>query len=181
VLELIDQGWSVQKIGEHFSRRGTVVAKILHRAQLRKARAERKEREVEFRAACRRREGSVEELALRFKVSRWTGYRIAHALFGAAKFRGGPSAPQHLPMTTAAAPPEQPLAEPDSYVAALVGYFNRFHDGKLTPPERDGEILVKFLRFLPPDVPDFVRDDMAFNLVRGLDCLRKQSAGAWLH
>ena len=65
--------------------------------------------------------------------------------------------------------------------AALVGYFNRFHNGVLTLPERDAEIIAKFLNF-PQGAPDiYGASSLAYDLARGLDVLRRQAANVWIH
>ena len=77
--------------------------------------------------------------------------------------------------------PTQPLAASDSSVVALTEFFNRFNGGRVTPPELDSEILLTFLRLVPEGTPALGLDFMAFDLVRTLDCVRKQSADAWVH
>ena len=168
-------------IGKRFARRPTVIAEILRSERCRKAKERRAEKEARFRVACRLREANIRELAERFGISLFRAYRIAHKELGASAFRRGPAKPENLPMAAVEPPPAAPLDAPDLYVTALTQFFNIFNDGKVTQPERDSEILVKFLRFVPPDVPDFVRQHVAFSLVRGLDSLRRQQASAWLH
>jgi hypothetical protein len=65
--------------------------------------------------------------------------------------------------------------EPDRYVAALEEYFDRFHNGKLTPPEDDARLVAQFLEY----VPGYLQNEFGFGFVRALDLLRRQKDLRW--
>jgi hypothetical protein len=180
VVDLFEKGWTVERIGRRFGRRATVVVKILRSHRSRQAAKDRERSETQFRGAVRRRENSVQALALKYHVTLWRAYKIVHEVFGPNCFRPGPTKAENLPIAAAESP--KPLGEPpDLATASLVGFFNRYCAGVVAPRECDAELISMFLHFAAADAPQIVTNTLAFDLARGLESLRRQAASTWVH
>ena len=179
VVALTGKGWGTARISKHFSCSVFTIDRILRKHRRQSAAKQRAANERAFKAAVRLREGSVRALAVKFGVGIVRAYTLAHEMLG-GEFRRGRVSATSLPISRAV-PKTLPLAAADPYVGKLVEFFNRFYDGKLPPPERDGELIAAFLQYVPPHTPACARDNVAFNLARGLDVLRRQATNTWVH
>jgi transposase-like protein len=180
VVELFENGWSVARIAARFSRCPTAIDKLLRSHRSRNAAKVRAKNEIAFRADIRLRAGSVQELAVKHDISLWNAYKIRDEIFGARRFRPGPTKEAHLPLA-AATLRKPPLEPPALAVASLTAFFNRYCGGTVAPKECDAEVIATFLRFVPQGTPDYVTDALAFDLTRAVDTLRRQAQGQWIH
>jgi transcriptional regulator with XRE-family HTH domain len=122
------------------------------------------------------RRGHALSLARKYRVPYPATLKLVKQTLGCAGLRPGcPKQPleSFFPQRWPEYFSEKPV--PDRYVAALEEYFNRFHNGKLTPAESDAALIAAFLRY----VPDYLQSEYGMGFASGLDCLRRQKNLQW--
>jgi hypothetical protein len=67
---------------------------------------------------------------------------------------------------------------PDPFVLALQGFFERFNYNKVTLKQDDAALIAAFLCEIPPGY-EFLRSEFAFGFAQALDVLRREKILRW--